>query len=241
MNAALDEVCGASFPEAALAALADLRRYPDAEVIRAGERTWLRWRAGNETVLRRVMTLPGVDLYVRGERHWYRYGCHLPAFDVPLEEEAQALHQVLFPSPARVLLPPNVQPRPQPVRLMRDDQVRETTGLICDLTDLVSWVDTATTAQLQAIMAARLDGLVMLLGKRLPLLARGERFWGERVLVPLGYRTEPALPESALWQALNLQEEELLVVRTCGAEVIATTVFEPLSRAGVRLAGRQKD
>ena len=48
-------------------------------------------------------------------------------------------------------------------------------------------------------------------------LPAGERFWGEEVFLPLGYRPDPELPESALRTALGAGEEELLIVRAaCG-------------------------
>ena len=54
---------------------------------------------------------------------------------------------------------------------------------------------------------------MMLLGQRLPTISEGEKFWGNRVLVPLGFRPAPALSESALLGALGVDEGDLLALR----------------------------
>jgi hypothetical protein len=77
---------------------------------------------------------------------------------------------------------------------------------------------------------------VMLLGQRLPTMSEGEKFWGDRVLTPLGFRPEPDLPESALLVALGVDEGDLLVIEAEGCEVVPRDAFRPLSRAGFRLA-----
>jgi hypothetical protein len=64
----------------------------------------------------------------------------------------------------------------------------------------------------------------------------GQRFWGTRLLVPLGLRVEPALPEPVLLDALRVSEQELLVLDPRGGEVIPQDAFRPLKRAGVRRA-----
>jgi hypothetical protein len=77
---------------------------------------------------------------------------------------------------------------------------------------------------------------VLLLGPKVPLLPRGERLWGERLLVPLGLRPEPALPEIDLLTALDVGREELAVLQAEGVEVLPAAALQPLTRAGIRLA-----
>src|SRR4051794_34003222 len=67
MPVSLDQVCCASLPLAALPALADLRRDPDIRVAVVGARAWVRWEAGDESVLRRVLPLRGVELFAQHE------------------------------------------------------------------------------------------------------------------------------------------------------------------------------
>jgi hypothetical protein len=78
--------------------------------------------------------------------------------------------------------------------------------------------------------------MALLLGRGVPLLAGGERFWGTRALVPLGQRAEPTLPEAALCEALGVGADEILFLESAGVEVLPLRVFQPLTRAGVRLA-----
>ena len=56
-----------------------------------------------------------------------------------------------------------------------------------------------------------------------------------RVLVPLGQRLEPDLPESAVLDALGISQEELLILESDRAQVVACQALQPLTRAGLRL------
>jgi hypothetical protein len=235
MTTPLDNVCCARLPLAVLPGLAGLRCRPGVTVRVEGERAWLRWPVGDEVVLRCVLPLEGAELYEARDGLWYQPGHHLPDFDVPLDDDNKPLDSVLFPAP--------VEPEPAPasslvtqvIRLVRDGRSRPTTGLLCTRTDLVRWVETATTAQLAAVRAARCADSVLLLGQPLPPLNGGRRFWGQRLLVPLGFRPEPALPESTLLEALQVAGDDLAVLTPEGVEIVSRGVFGSLTRAGVRL------
>jgi hypothetical protein len=77
---------------------------------------------------------------------------------------------------------------------------------------------------------------VLLLGNTLPPLAGAIRFWGRTVFLPLGFRPEPNLPDSALRDALDLQADEIVFVREDRSEVVERSVFQPATRAGIRTA-----
>lgn len=239
MTSPLDQVCGASLPRSALAVLADLRGLPDVGVTLAGERAWVRWPAGDEEVLRRLLPVPGVELYEQREQHWYRHGQLLPSFGLPLDAAGQPLRQALTPEPARPESLARYEPRRCPLRLVRDDQPRGASALRGGLAQLAKWAETATTAQLAALAAARCGGQVVLLGAPLPPLPDAERFWGERILVPLGMRPEPALPEAALAEVLGVKEDDLLVLGSGGAELLSRKLLQRLTRTGIRLAQRE--
>lgn len=232
------DVCGACIPAPALAALAGLRHDPAVRVVLAGGRAWVFWEPGREEVVARVMALPGAVLYTYCEGTWYRHGGLLPAFEVPGNEEARPLHRVLFPEAVRPEFPAGEEISPHLLRLERDDRPRPTRALRCPLSVLAAWAETASTAQLAGMQAARCADLVMVLGEELPLLDGAERFWGERLLVPLGFRPWPELPEKELLAALGVAEGELLVLTPEGGEVISQDVFRPLTRTAIRLARR---
>jgi hypothetical protein len=80
---------------------------------------------------------------------------------------------------------------------------------------------------------------VLLLGSRLPPISDAVRYWGEAVLVPLGYRPEPEVPPAALRAAAGAADEELLLLGEAGAELIPRGAFSPLTRAGVRLGAKR--
>jgi hypothetical protein len=225
-------------PRQGLAALAGLRHDPSVRVVVAGEQAWVFWEPGQEEVLERVLPLTGAALYTRRDGVWYPLGAHLPAFEVPAENEALPLHRVLVPEAVQPEFPTGEEIWPHLLRLERDDRPRPTRALRCALSALASWADTATSAQLAGIRAARCANLVLLLGDDLTLLEGAERFWGERLLVPLGYRPWPSLPEDVLLEALGIPEGELLVLNAEGGEVISVDVFQALTRTGIRLARR---
>ncbi len=239
MPTPLDDVCAASFPPGALAHLAALRARPDVRIASQGEQTWAFWPAGEADVARCVLALGGARLFVRREGLWHAFGQHLPTFDVPDLEKTMPLANVLFPSP---LSPEEVGERcwpALPLRLVRDDRPQPATALQCSRAELGRWADGATTYQFGALEAALCGECVLLRGTRLPPLPGAERLWGNAVLLPLGWRPEPALPEGALAAALGLAEGEVALLSYEGAEVVPAGAFGPVSRAGVRLALRE--
>jgi hypothetical protein len=236
MISPLDQVCYASVPAAALAVLADVRCLPDVRVALVGDRAWVRWPAGNDQVLWRLLPVSSVALYSYRNGLWFRFGCHLPSFDLPIAAPSEPLDHVL--TPARVepqfLNVPAIQPHT--ARLVRDNQPRQTTAMICPLMELGNWAEAATSAALGSIRAAYSGERIMLLGRNLPILASSERFWGQRLLAPLGHRLTPALPEDELLTAFGVHDEELMVFHAETEELIPEGAFEPFSRAGIRLA-----
>jgi hypothetical protein len=232
-----DQARCASLPASALAALADLRRNPGLSVAHAGDRVWVTWTPGDEAIVPRLMAIPGVELYDRRDDLWFRRGCRLPSFGLPPDEgEAVPLHRAIVPGPVESILSEGIPPSPARLTLTRDDRVRAASALLCPLVELASWAELATSAQLADLGAARDEDRVLLRGRRLPPIVGGERFWGERVLAPLGFRAEPDLPEPALRRALGTAADMLLVLRAEGVEVVPLDAFRPLTRAGVRLA-----
>ena len=73
------------------------------------------------------------------------------------------------------------------------------------------------------------------------MLAGAQRYWGKRVLVPLGFRPDPELSEAVLLEACGAGRNEIVLLDSRGTIVIAESAFEPLTRAGLRLAAREID
>jgi hypothetical protein len=236
---ALQDVCCARLPASALAVLADLRREPGIRVAREHEHVWVLWDTENVGVLHRLLPVVGVELYCQRDGLWYRGGARLPAFCVPADLECRtvSLARAVVPQSIRAVAPEADFPPPIALGLARAPAPREATALRCTLTDLARWVEQAPTAALAALETAWAGGEVFVRGQRLPPVA-GKRYWGERLLVPLGFRPVPDLPESALRRALGIGEDELAVLEADGVETIPGTALRPMTRAGVRLARR---
>jgi len=236
MTAPLLDVCCASFAADCLAALAEVRCVRGVRLALAGDRAWLCWEAGDEQVLRRVLPIPGVHLYLLRDNCWFRHGHHLPAFEVPADLDYRPLYEALTPAPVQPLPAPLWQGTPVMLTLVRDDCPRPTTAVACALAAMAAWANKIPEARLAGLRAAHWQGRVLLMGTRLPLSPSGERFWGERVLVPVGSRLEPLLPERVVHRALGFSEEQLVVIRADKVEVLPRSELQPVTRAGLRLA-----
>lgn len=240
MDTPLDDVCCACLPAAALSRLAPLRAHAGIRGRLAGERVWLWWTAGDAAVVQRILALRGAEVFARRDGRWYRPGRRLPAFEVPVEDDARPLAHILMPAPVQA---ESGEPSlvPLTVGLVRDDRPRPATALCCPLSDLTRWAEQATSMQLAALEAMYADDRMLLRGCRLPALAIGERYWGREVLIPLGFRLQPELSEGVLREALRLQPHEIALLNDTGFEAIDARLFRPLMRASMRLAVRERN
>jgi len=237
MSAPLDRIECACLPESSLAALADLRHEPGV-MVRVGEgRAWVRWEPENSAILERLRPIAGVELYARSGGLWRRLGHRLPSFGVPDDdEEGVPLSRMLIPLPLRPEPIGIARFEPVALTLVPDDVPRPASALECGVKALAEWAEMAPSAWLGSLQAARSHDRLLVRGSRLPPLGVGSRFWGNTVLVPMGLRPEPDLPETALRVALGAGDEELLMLTTKGFEIMPVVAFRPLSRAGIRLA-----
>jgi len=246
MRPELNQVGCASLPRDALATLADLRRAEGIWVTLVGDRAWVRWEPGDDAALRKVLPLPGSELYVRRGKHWYKLGSRLPSFDLPIEQrglDMVPLHSAVVPRPVRPELPEDGPAVSVALTLIQDDRVRAASALRCPIAVLGRWADSAPTSRFAGLLAAKADDLVVVVGRSLPEVAGVgvERFWGSRVLAPLGLRPEPLLPEHALRRVLGIADDELPLLiglpgESAAVEMIPYSALRPFNRAGVRLA-----
>ena len=236
----LEHVTCARLPAASLAALAGLRRAEGISVIREGDFAWVLWESGDERVLRALLPVEGVELFERQGDGWHRPGHRLPSFEAAPVGDPIPLDRAVTPEPFSAEGPHGEPPGPIPLRLARDGRPRPTTAALCPLVELGRWADSAPSAEIEAVRGAIRDDSALLVGRALPGWPGSTRYWGLRVLVPIGFETRPSLPESALLEALGASGEEVLRLVPDGerleVEVIPLAAFRPLSRAGIRLA-----
>jgi hypothetical protein len=234
----LDRAGAALLPWSSLAALAGERCCDSVRVVAHGESAWVCWAEGDEAVRRALLAVRGIEFFEQREGLWHALGRSLPRLDLPPPGEAQRLDAIIFPAPLQsVSAPPGAI---TPVRLMLAPSLdrRPTSALRVTLPELLAWADLVPSAALAACRAAVCAGKVLLRGEPLPAIADAERFWGERVLIPLGWRPQPDLPESALREAAGVAPGELLLLTHDGPEAIPEAALGPLSRAALRLAAR---
>lgn len=239
MISQMQDVCCARLAKAQLAALARARCADDVQAVIDGDDLWLRWRSGDETMLRLVLPLPGVTLFVQRDGQWYPLGSRLPTAGPPAGP-GQRLDTLIAPEYVRPVEAPARNHVPVRLRLVRDGTVHPSSGLETTLDVLTAWADTAPSAWFARLRAAWSGRRAILLGDRLPLLPGSTRYWGHRLLTPLGFRPDPAWPESALVEALALRDEDLFLLKPTGGEIVPAAAFQPLTRAGARLAGGER-
>ncbi len=239
----LEHVSLARIPAQSLAALAGLRRLATVSVALDGASAWVSWEAGDEQVLRAVLPVESVELFERRGDSWHRAGSRLPSFVGDPPGVPTALAGALTPEPFSVEAPDRAPLVPVPFRLARSDRPRPTTAALGPLVGLASWVDVAPSAEIETVRGAIRGDSALLLGPMRFDWQGSSRYWGDRLLVPIGFEVRPALPEATILEALGDPTRELFrVVAGDGpglkleVEAVPLEVFRPLTRAGVRLA-----
>jgi hypothetical protein len=173
-------------------------------------------------------------LFVEQDGTWHRFGQHLPFFDMPDWSSAKPLQDVLFPAPFTAEPVPTLHASPVMVQLVPDDQPRATTAMQCSLAALKQCLQRVTVFRLENWSAVRCGDEVLVRGTDLPWLPEATRFWGKHVLVPLGHRLSPQVPEDVLRTALAADDDRLLVFHSDHVERIPLDAFTPLTRAIVQ-------
>lgn len=233
MHGVLSNASLARIPTSALHLLGRLRAYASVQVRVDHGFVWIRWDEAGFEILRTLLPVEGAQFFERMDAHWHLCGHSLPAFDIP-EVGFVPLATALVPGPQKTFASID-EPSPRVVlALKRSTVTQRTTALLCNLKTLGEWAELAPTREIESVQAARCESLVLLTGQRLPSIA-GERFWGERLLCPLGWAPDPALPESALLEAVGVSDSELVLMRGAELEVIPSDALRTLTRASARL------
>jgi hypothetical protein len=238
MTAPLEIIpCCANLPAAALPLLGPLRTRPGLRVTRTGDRAWLHWTAGDETVARYLFSICGATLLHHQDGLWFPVSSRLPMDGVPSADNGVPLMAVLVPAAIHEEQAGSVDVAPLPLSLGRDTRIQSATAIRADAKMLARWADSATSHQLSALQGAWCGAEILLRGRMLPSVPNAERYWGQNVLVPLGFRTEPELPEAALCEVLDLAPGETALLSSTGLEVLPAAAFGPVTRASLRRAG----
>jgi hypothetical protein len=228
----------ARIPLQALPLLGTLRLHAGLRVSAQGSDAWLRWPAGDETVIARLHAIPGVQFFAERQDKWYPQRSRLPSYDLPATAPSTPLDQVLLPAELYTQLPSSGPVETCPVRLVPEERQQPTRALLCTLAVLERWADQAPSAQIERLEGAHMESEVLLLGDSLPHLPGNRRFWGDRLLLPLGAHVEPAVSEDALLEAWGATAGELVLFDGERAEIVPASALMPLSRASIRLAVR---
>lgn len=238
----LGRVRRARIPKSRLDELAHLRHRSDLRVRLEIEFVWLAWETPDPAIVTTLLPIVGAALYEPRPGGWFEPAGVLPVRGMPDLDlaDTRPLDRVILPAmPTPTLSQPPLAGRIT-IRLVRDEVPRVTSGVRAPLLEVLAWASTVPEARFDGLTAAvrrQPDRLAVLVrGTRLPDVRNGSRFWGERVLIPLGWRTDPPLSEPLLRTVSQAADEELLVWEAGGAEAIPDSAFSRLTLAGLRLA-----
>ena len=226
----------ARLPAASLGALAPARDLGGVRVHLDGENVWVTWPDKSPRVGRLLVGVFGAEFFARRGPAWHRLNRRLPTSDAPPTGDGVPLTGAILPGRVTPTPPPATGPTTA-VTLARGGPVRAASAAICPLDSLADWAMVALPEELAAVRVAVDGRRAIVLGTRLPSLQGGVRFWGDDVLIPLGFRLSPELPDAVARGAAGAGPGELLIVAETGAEVVPRSAFAAATRAGLRLAG----
>ncbi len=232
------DVTAASIPLAAAAALGPVRHRAEVRVQPDGDRLWVRWPVGRADVVRCLLPVSGVVFLVPRGGVWFPFGSRVPTADGPPDGDGRPVAAVVAPARFVPVVPAEMTAAPVVLRVVRGGEPKPASALVCALADLAGWVDTATSAELAAVRAARAGGRIVLRGAKLPVVSVATRFWGDDVLVPVGFRPEPDLAPDVIRAAVGADADDLVLLDETGVDLIPKAAFAPVTRAGLRLALR---
>jgi hypothetical protein len=221
-----------------LGCLAAVRHRPEVRVtVGTDGFAWVQWPAGPlaDEIVSALRLAAGVEFYGRHAGDWRRFGSRLPSGVTTPKDAGRLLAEVLIPAAVVPVLPIVGAIQRLGIEIVRDDVPRPATALRCTLREFAAWADTATTRQLAGIRAAISGGEVLVLGT-LPTIAFAQRYWGDAVYLPLGLKLRPALNAASVRELLQAAADDLIFWHGDGVEVVPQAAFEPVARAGVRLA-----
>ncbi|QEL19628.1 hypothetical protein [Limnoglobus roseus] len=225
----------ARVPAAGLAALAAVRHLPGVGVQDDGEFAWVHWPAGRLDVVHALWPAAGVLFLRRDGDRWLPFGKRLPTTLRPPETDVRPVAGAIVPERVNPIPPPGGPAVTLELGIVRGGPPRSATALLCSAAELAGWADTATTREFSRLRAAVRTDRVLVLGDKLPAIAAAARFWGDGVLVPLGFRPRPALPPDVLRAAVGAAPDDLVILHETEVEIVPNAAFAPLSRPGVRL------
>ncbi|MCC7510920.1 MAG: hypothetical protein IT464_16300 [Planctomycetes bacterium] len=233
MRGRLADAALARLPAPALSLLAGLRGERRILIRLDESSVWVRWDAPGPDVVRALLQAPGAEFFEPAGDGWRRCGRLIHASGVP-GDGFVPLESVLLPASSAQAIPVPALPAAVAFSLVPFTAPQPTSALFCSTADLAAWADMSPQRSIEQLSGAQSGGSVLVMGHQLPTIP-GRRFWGERLLLPLGFGPRPDLPESTLLDALEVPGDCLAIATQAAHEIVPLNAFAPLTRASVRL------
>lgn len=215
--------------------------FRDREVITVsieGERVWIKWNAGEVSVVDRLLPLNNVELFRNESGKWYKLGSKIPFPNVPTSTTFVSLSSVLFPDQIVWRSPDEITGSLKKIGLKQACSVQKTTALLCPFGTFVEWAENASSFEISRLSGVFCDDCVLVLGENVPPIPEGTRFYGESVLLPLGYQLDPELTDTEVRSLLDSSQDEIVLITADDAQLIAKSLINRLTRSAIRLAAQ---
>lgn len=218
-----------------LARLGVLRGSPGIAVRLDADAAWVRWQGADSTIVSALLPAPGAAFFERRDGYWLPCGRLIPV-DVPQDGFAP-LESALLPQATPALAAGQASLAAVRFSIARSDRVQPCSAVVCSPAAVAAWAAMAPDAEIARLEGCRSGNIAIVFGAPPPLIAGGERLWGQRVLLPLGWCAQPDLPESTLCEAAGCGPDEILLWRG-GAVLVPRKAIVKLTRAAARLGAR---
>ena len=239
-------------PRSGAASLDALRLVDGVRVHDAGEVLWLCGDRADAALLLQLAAVPGAERFVvDGDGRCRRPGRHLPIARLPRGPWGTLRERVGVELPVPAL--PAVSALRVPIGLVRyeyasiaprdDARSWQPNVLRTDLATLARYVETAAAARLQPLcLAVHRDGSALVHGAPLLPLPGEVAIERDGIVVPVGYRLDPACPTGLVANLLALEPGDLACfLGTGGCTIVRAAAFVALTRSAVRLTLARSD
>ena len=225
-------------PRAAAEKAVALRLEAGIEAGETPDAVWLRGKGEDESLRRRLQTLPADGRFV-----WLENGRLRPEGSLLATAVLPELAWAPLRAWARVEAPAARLPAGLParagLRLVPSHAGGRSTALLLDLAVWRDWALAAPAARLERLVfAAAGDGRVLVRGTPPPAAPGRHLVEADGVAIPAGLRCEPTVSAFVIRSVCGAGEGDTVLWDETGAQVLGRELFVPATRAAVRASAR---
>jgi hypothetical protein len=211
-----------------------LRLHADIRACAVNDEIWIRGDRCDAAMDRVLLRLaPRARYQIQQDGTLIPFGCLLPTAQLPAAEWKPIGEFLAVQQPVAALS--GAVGTRTPLQLLRDGREREATLLLASMQDWAGYVQTAPMVRLRALRFAATFDQVLIWGQPLPPLAGCRCFEDGGIIVPCGFRWEPAIDAASVRGVLGLHEDDLAMFSEDGTgQRVQRSSFVHANRSAVR-------